>query len=49
MGEKAKEAVRVQFDKRLRLEFQRARITSDAMGTSLVFRLKRDEGHLTTS
>ncbi|MDO9333440.1 MAG: hypothetical protein Q7T57_02825 [Dehalococcoidales bacterium] len=30
MGEKAKEALRVQFDKRLRLEFQGARITSDA-------------------
>ena len=29
MGEKAKEALRVQFDKRLRLEFQGARITSD--------------------
>jgi len=30
MGEKAKEALRLQFDKRLRLEFQGARITSDA-------------------
>src|SRR3990170_6226109 len=30
MGEKAKEALRVQFDKRLRLEFHGARITSDA-------------------
>ena len=29
MCEKAKEALRVQFDKRLRLEFQGARITSD--------------------
>ena len=29
MGEKAKEALRVQFDKRLRLEFHVARITSD--------------------
>jgi hypothetical protein len=29
MGEKAKEALRVQFDKRLRLEFQGVRITSD--------------------
>jgi hypothetical protein len=29
MGEKVKEALRVQFDKRLRLEFQGARITSD--------------------
>ncbi|MFC1929073.1 hypothetical protein ACFLUK_01810 [Chloroflexota bacterium] len=30
MGEKAKEALRVQFDKYLRLEFHGARITSDA-------------------
>ena len=30
MGEKTKEALRVQFDKRLRLEFHGARITSDA-------------------
>ena len=30
MGEKAKEALRLQFDKRLRLDFQMARITSDA-------------------
>jgi phenylacetate-CoA ligase len=30
MGEKAKEALRVQFDKRLRLEFQGDRITSDS-------------------
>jgi hypothetical protein len=29
MGEKAKEALGVQFDKRLRLESQGARITSD--------------------
>jgi hypothetical protein len=29
MGEKAKEALRVRFDKRLRLEFHGARITSD--------------------
>jgi len=29
MGEKAKEALKLQFDKRLRLEFQGARITSD--------------------
>ena len=36
MGEKPKEALRVQFDKRLRLEFQGARITSD--GGLLVFR-----------
>ena len=36
MGEKPKEALRVQFDKRLRLEFQGARITSDA--GLLVFR-----------
>ena len=31
MGEKAKEALGVQFDKRLRLEFHEARITSDDM------------------
>jgi hypothetical protein len=30
MGEKTKEALRVQFDKRLRLEFHGAKITSDA-------------------
>ena len=30
MGEKAKEALRLQFDRRLRLEFHGARITSDA-------------------
>ena len=30
MGEKAKEALRVQFDKHLRLEFHGAKITSDA-------------------
>ncbi|MDP2728901.1 MAG: IS1380 family transposase, partial [Dehalococcoidales bacterium] len=30
MGEKTKEALRVQFDKHLRLEFHGARITSDA-------------------
>jgi hypothetical protein len=30
MGEKTKEGLRVQFDKRLRLEFHGARITSDA-------------------
>ena len=30
MGEKTKEALKVQFDKRLRLEFHGARITSDA-------------------
>jgi hypothetical protein len=30
MGEKVQEALRLQFDKRLRLEFQGARITSDA-------------------
>jgi hypothetical protein len=30
MGEKAQEALRLQFDKRLRLEFHGARITSDA-------------------
>jgi hypothetical protein len=30
MGAKTKEALRVQFDKRLRLEFQGANITSDA-------------------
>jgi hypothetical protein len=30
MGEKAKEGLKVQFDKRLRLEFHGARITSDA-------------------
>jgi len=29
MGEKAKEALKLQFDKRLRLEFHGARITSD--------------------
>jgi len=36
MGEKPKEALRVRFDKRLRLEFQGDRITSD--GGLLVFR-----------
>lgn len=30
MGEKAKEALKLKFDKRLRLEFHGARITSDA-------------------
>lgn len=30
MGEKDQEALKLQFDKRLRLEFQGARITSDA-------------------
>jgi hypothetical protein len=30
MGENAKEALKLQFDKRLRLEFHGARITSDA-------------------
>ena len=30
MGEKTKEALKLQFDKRLRLEFHGARITSDA-------------------
>ena len=30
MGEKAKEVLKLQFDKRLRLEFHGARITSDA-------------------
>jgi len=30
MGEKVKEALKLQFDKRLRLEFHGARITSDA-------------------
>ena len=30
MGEKAREALKLQFDKRLRLEFHGARITSDA-------------------
>ena len=30
MGEKAKEALKLQFDKRLRLEFHGARITTDA-------------------
>jgi len=30
MGEKAQEALRLQFDKRLRLEFHGARITLDA-------------------
>ena len=30
MGEKVKEALRVQFDKRLRLEFHGAKMTSDA-------------------
>jgi hypothetical protein len=30
MGEKAKEVLKLQFDKRLRLEFYGARITSDA-------------------
>ena len=30
MGEKGQEALKLQFDKRLRLEFQGARITSDA-------------------
>ena len=30
MGEKGQEALKLQFDKRLRLEFRGARITSDA-------------------
>ena len=30
MGEKTKEALKLQFDKRLRLEFHGARITTDA-------------------
>ena len=30
MGEKTKETLQLQFDKRLRLEFHRTRITSDA-------------------
>ena len=30
MGEKTREALKLQFDKRLRLEFHGARITSDA-------------------
>ncbi len=30
MGEKTKETLKLQFDKRLRLEFHGARITSDA-------------------
>ncbi len=30
MGEEAQEALQLQFDKRLRLEFHGARITSDA-------------------
>jgi hypothetical protein len=30
MGEKTQEALKLQFDRRLRLEFQGARITSDA-------------------
>lgn len=30
MGEKAQEALKLQFDKRLRLDFHGARITSDA-------------------
>ncbi len=30
MGEKAQEALKLQLDKRLRLEFHGARITSDA-------------------
>ena len=30
MGEKAKETLKLQFDKRLRLEFHEDRITSDA-------------------
>ena len=30
MGEKAREALKLQFDKRLRLEFHGARLTSDA-------------------
>ena len=30
MGEKAKEVLKLQFDKRLRLEFHGVRITSDA-------------------
>ena len=36
MGEKTREALKLQFDKRLRLEFHGARITSDA--GLLVFR-----------
>ncbi|MFC2000569.1 hypothetical protein ACFLXE_07460 [Chloroflexota bacterium] len=31
MGEKAKEALKLQFDKRLRLEFHGTRITSEKM------------------
>ena len=30
MGEKAREVLKLKFDKRLRLEFHEARITSDA-------------------
>ncbi len=30
MGEKTRETLKLQFDKRLRLEFRGARITSDA-------------------
>jgi len=30
MGEKTRETLKLQFDKRLRLEFHEARITSDA-------------------
>jgi len=32
MGEKIREALKLRFDKRLRLEFHGARITSDAAG-----------------
>jgi len=39
MGEKARASLKLQFDKRLRLEFQEAMITSDAgcYGLSGVF------------
>jgi len=35
MGEKIKETLKLQFDKRLRLEFHGARITSDARAAGL--------------
>ena len=38
MGEKTRETLKLQFDKRLRLEFHEARITSDA-GLLTGFRL----------
>ncbi|MFQ5925152.1 MAG: hypothetical protein ACE5IE_04060, partial [Dehalococcoidia bacterium] len=48
MGEQTREALKLQFDKRLRLEFQGARITSDAglLGLSLGMGLFQRLGHM---